>query len=261
MKNIFSVMLLILTCILSVYANGEGDDDKKHKKDQKSGDEKELLELKKTKAQPDVPGALVIDLATTILLNSPDGMDINPWGSWTVNIYYLYEFPIGKSNFSMNMGFGLGLEKYKFKESNTLGTTQDDTETILIPLTDLLPKAQKFRKSIYAANYFDIPVEFRFYANKNNRRKSFKVAVGGKVGFRFDTHTKIRYDEFNQTKILKDKQQFNTKNPRFGLYGRLGFASVSFYYYYSLTEFFDNKKGPDQTQANTMLIGISIFGF
>ena len=258
MKNIFPAILLILTCIVSVSANGEGDDDKK---DKKPGDEKKLYELKKTKAQPDIPGALVIDLATTILLNSPIGMEINPWGSWTVNIYYLYELPIGKSNFSVNMGFGLGLEKYKFKEDNTLGTTQDDSETILVPLTDLLPQAQKFRKSAFAANYFDIPIEFRFYGNKNNRRKSFKVAAGGKIGFRFDTHTKIRYDEYNQTKILKDKQQFNTQNPRFGLYGRLGFASVNFYYYYSLTEFFDNKKGPDQTQANTMLIGISISGF
>ncbi len=261
MKNIFLVMLLILTCIVSVYANGEGDDDKKGKKDKISKDDKELLELKKTKAQPDVPGVLVIDLATTILLNSPTGMEINPWGSWSVNIYYLYEFPIGNSNFSMNMGVGLGLEKYKFKEDNTLGTIEEDIETIVVPLIDVLPQAQKFRKSAFAANYFDIPIEFRYYANKNNRRKTFKVAAGGKIGFRFDTHTKIKYDEYNQTKIFKDKQQFNTQNPRFGLYGRIGFASVSFYYYYSLSEFFDNKKGPDQTQANTMLIGISISGF
>ena len=103
----------------------------------------------------------------------------------------------------------------------------------------------------------DIPLEVRFHADKENRRKSFKVAVGGKFGVRYDVHNKIKYEESDITKKVKNHENYNVPNFRYGLYGRLGIAGIHFYYYYSLTEFFDNKKGPDETQANTMMIGLS----
>lgn len=234
-------------------ANGGDDEDKKSKKEDK--------ESKKTMAQPDVPGAFVIDIANNIFQNAPDEMKLNAWGSWTANIYYLYEFPIGKSNFSFNTGFGLGLEKYSFNNNVTLVTSSDDSQTIVQSLDNILPDATSIKKTNFATNYIDVPISIRFNADKNNRRKSFKASVGGKFGVRYGTHTKVKFEENSQVKKFKTYENYNIPNFRYGLFGKVGLAGVSLYYYYSLTEFFDNKKGPDETQANVMMFGLSFSGF
>ena len=271
MKAIFKITLFAIATFMATSTlaingsvgdrNGDGygdDDDDKKKKEKKSNNG--TLETKKINAQPDVPGVLVIDLANNIWQNAPEDLKLNPWGSWTVNIYYLYEFDVSQS-LSWNMGLGVGLEKYRFDRDFTLGTTADDSQTLSVPLTEAVPRADSYKKTNLAANYFDIPMELRWYMDRNNKRRSLKLALGGKLGFLFDSHTKVKYEENGQTKKLKDKQRFNIKSPRYGVYGRLGFASVSFFYYYGITEFFDSNKGPDNTRVKTMSVGISISGF
>jgi len=255
-KFIKSVLLslLILAVTLPSFANG-GDDKDKPKTT------KETKGVKKTMAQPDVPGALVIELANNILQNAPSQMSLDVLGSWTVNLYYMYDFPIGNSNFSLDLGIGVGLEKYNFSNDITLVTNADDSQTSIETLDNVIPTASKFRKSNFANNYVDIPLEVRFYANKENRRKSVKAAVGGKFGIRYDVLTKVKYEENNQTKKFKDKQNFNVQSFRYGIYGRFGISGVSLYYYYSLSEMFDNKKGPEETRASVMMVGLSLSGF
>jgi len=252
MKKTFYSLLILLFSVVNVSAFGITDGEK---------DKKDEKETKKTKAQPDVPGALVIEVANNILLDAPEALKLNQWLSWTVNIYYLYEFPFGESAFSFNPGIGLGLETYRFEQDFTLTTTTSDFATEITPLRNTLPNADEYRKSNWGQYYFDIPFEFRWYANKEFKRKSFKLAAGGKVGFRFDSKTKVVYDENDQKKKQKQKQNFNFNSPRYGVYGRVGFGAISLYYYYSITEVFQNKRGPEETRARVMMVGISISGF
>jgi hypothetical protein len=258
-KSIKSVLLLLLVLAVTLpsFANGEDDKDKPKATKETRG----VKGVKKTMAQPDVPGALVIEIANNILLDAPDQMKLDFWGSWTVNLYYMYDFPIGDSNFSLDLGIGIGLEKYSFSRDVTLITNADDSQTLIETLDNVIPTASKYRKSNFANNYVDIPLEVRFYANKENRRKSIKAAVGGKFGIRYDVLTKVKYEENNQTKKYKDKQNFNVQNFRYGVYGRFGVSGVSLYYYYSLTEMFENKKGPEETRASVMMVGLSLSGF
>jgi len=254
-KQLITFISLLLTVLISINAVAFGGDDK----DPKS--KKEDKETKKTKAQPDVPGAFVIDIANNIFQNAPDEMKLNAWGSWTANIYYQYEFPIGNSNFSFNAGIGLGLEKYSFNNNVTLITSNDDSQTLVESLDNILPDATSIKKTNFAANYIDFPISIRFNADKINRRKSFKASVGGKLGVRYGVHTKVKFEENSQVKKFKSYENYNIPNFRYGLFGKVGLAGVSLYYYYSLTEFFDNKKGPDETQANVMMFGLSFSGF
>ncbi len=254
-KTIFSILIGIysFTNVTAGNLTVSGEKDKKEKTEDKDG--------KKTTAQPDVPGALVIEVANNILTNAPETMNLNQWASWTVNIYYMYEFPFGESSFSFNPGMGLGLETYRFEQNFTLTTTTGDFNTEVTLLSSILPNATDYRKSSWGIYYFDIPFEFRWYADKEFKRKSFKLALGGKVGFRIDSKTKIVYDEYDNKKKQKQKQNFNFNSPRYGAYARVGFGAISLYYYYSITEVFINKRGPDETRAKTMMVGISISGF
>jgi len=245
----------ILAPILA-FSSDEGDNDKPKKNKGTKG----ILDLKATN-EPDVPGALVIEIANNILTNSPDMMSLDWLGSWSVNLYYMYDVPIGDSHFSFNPGIGVGLEKYSFSQDITLATIVDDTETFIEDLSNTLPNASKFRKTKLANNYVDIPMEFRYHLNRENKRKSFKVALGAKIGFLYDAHTKVKYEDNDQTKKYKGYEKFNINTFRYGAYARLGVSGVSFYYYYGISEMFENKKGPDQTRAKTMMFGISIAGF
>ena len=215
-------------------------------------------DIKQSNGQPNVPGALVLDFANNILLDAPDSMGLNFLGSWTVNIYYQYEFQIGQSNLSFHPGLGVGLEKYNFNKDVTLATSPDDVLTLITPAVNVVPNGSKILKTTFAANYFDFPIEFRFYAKKS--KKGFNLAAGGKIGVRFDSGTKIKYEEKGQTKKLKDKQNFNLNSPRFGVYGRLGTGGFSLYYYYGITEMFKTNQSPNLAPVRTMMIGISLKG-
>lgn len=209
---------------------------------------------KKTTASPNFPGNLVFDIGFNFLTDEPDDMKLNFFGSKIFNLYYMYEVKLGNSAFSYNPGFGVGLEKYRFDKDVTLATT--DEGTVLTPIEGVDVKNSKL-----AANYLDIPLELRFHADKNNFRKSFKIAVGGKVGVLFDSHTKLKYKANGDTKITKSKEQFDLSRFRYGIQGRIGIGSFSVFYYQELSSLFKDGKGPENTDTSPFKVGISLYAF
>ncbi len=130
-------------------------------------------------------------------------------------------------------------------------------------IVDILPisPTADIIKSKLAANYFDIPVEFRFNSIKNDHRRSFKVAIGGKIGVLLTSHTKIKYKEEGTTIKLQNKQDFNLNKFRYGAHARVGVGGFNVFFYYGISELFKNNKGPQNTSVTTMNLGISIAGF
>lgn len=225
----------------------ENDDDNDKKK-------------KKNNARPDLPGILLIDFGFNFLTDNPEGMDVGFWGSKIVNFYYYWDIPIGKSHFSFGPGIGLGLEKYSFEDNNTLAL-DNSGNTEIIEVSSILDDDVEIKKSKIAANYIDVPIEFRFHANKENHDLGFRAAVGGKVGFLFAGHTKIKYEGDGDNKKLKQKEDFNLQRLRYGVTARIGFPGINLFGFYSLSELFESGKGPDETTASSFNLGISISGF
>lgn len=209
--------------------------------------------------RPDLPGDLTIELGLGILSNNNvENMDMNLWGSKTFNIYYQYPFQIGTSGFSINPGFGFGSEKYSFKEDFTLAYTSMANDTLSVtPLSDVFPNASGFKRSKINANYFDIPLELRWHHRKNDFKRSVRVTLGGKVGFLFNSKTNVRYEETGETKVAKQKEVWQIEKIRYGMYGKVGYGPVGLFYYYSISQFFQKNKGPEQTETNAMIFGIS----
>ena len=213
-------------------------------------------------ARPDIPGNLLFDLGfNTLQNNDVEGFETGIWGSKVVNIYYMYEHRVGESNFFILPGFGLGLDKYKFEDNMTLTTIASNPDTTrLTALSALLPEGSDVKKTKLAANYFDIPLEIRFYANPNNRN-SFKVGIGGKIGVLYSAHTKVKYEWDDTSRKIKDKQYYNLNRFRYGVNARVGFSSFNLFAYYALNELFANGKGPGATEMNTLSFGLTINGF
>jgi hypothetical protein len=213
--------------------------------------------------QPDIPGTFTLELGVNNALNAPDKFDAALWGSRTINVYYQYEFRIMESKFSIVPGIGLSLERYKFKNGAILGYDEDDSLKLLLPAETPMTG---LKKSQLITNYLEIPLELRFNSNPSDLARSFKVALGGRVGYMYDSFNKIKYkDTDGETKQLKDKQDWNLTKLRYGVYGKIGLGNFSLFGYYNLTPLFEEGQGPGEngvvTDFQTITVGISLSAF
>ncbi len=213
------------------------------------------MKIRKRQARPDIPGTLLIELGFNLLQNNDPSIDIELLGSRTLNLTYLYEKRIGNTNFFVMPGIGVGMDRYKFDEDVTLSRNFDNTVSF-----DTI-NTGGIKKSMLVTNYLDIPLEVRFLANPEDSKRSFKVGVGFKAGILLSSHTKIKADiDDNQFKT-KVKNDFNLNRFRYGVVGRIGVGGFNVFYYQSLNALFEKDKGPIQTEANNITIGLSFTGF
>ncbi len=201
--------------------------------------------------QPNLRGSLLFGVGFNFLSNAPRDFEISPWRSKSVNLYYLYEVPLGNSRFSFNPGFGLGLEKYQFK-NNTILNYRDASEVpgfvsnspilVMDTVSYALGGNYPYNKNRLAANYIDIPLEFSFASNRTNPKAGLKLALGGKVGYLFSSHTKIKYEaSADETRKEKLKQSWGLNRLRYGAHARIGYGSFNLYFEYQLSPLFDNE--------------------
>lgn len=201
--------------------------------------------------RPDIPGTLRMDFGYSINTNGDSTLSV--FGSRTFNVYYQREFQLGESKFSFVPGLGFGFDRLKFKDYENgfgRGLATNADSTYFMALSEI-----KVVKSMLVSNYIDVPVEFVFTSNPENEAKSFKAAVGFKVGYRFATYTKLKYNENEETKKMKDYQNFHVSPLRYGPYVRLGFGGFNVFANYTLTPVFNEGEGP--VDLNMMTVGIS----
>jgi hypothetical protein len=224
---------------------------------------------KKMSRRPDIPGAFALEFGFNQDLSAPDEFDLGFWGSRTANLYYQYDVRIAKSKFSFVPGIGLSLERYKFTNDYTLAYPDGDFESIvMIPTTDA--GIEGIKKSQLITNYVEVPLELKFSTKPDDPARSFKISVGGRFGYMFDSFTKLKYKEEGEVKKLKNKEDFNLNKIRYGLSGRIGIGGFSFFCYYNLTPLFEEEKGLSdiissensvKNDFNTITIGISLASF
>ena len=211
--------------------------------------------------RPDLPGDLMIEFGFNWVQEHPTGIGFNTTGSRTFNAYYLWDKNIGESAFSIHPGFGIGTEKYKFQDKLTLGYGQDsegNKEVQFVHLDSIYGLRTEYKKSQINTNYFDIPIEIRWRSRIYDPKRSFKVALGGKVGFLFDSKTKVKYSSDGEKKTAKQKENFELNQIRYGSYLRLGFGGFSAYGYYSISDLFKKDKGPMNTTMYPFTFGLSL---
>ena len=112
-----------------------------------------------------------------------------------------------------------------------------------------------------AMNYLDVPMEVRFNSNPDDPARSFKVAIGGRVGYLIKAHTKIKYKEDGDLKKVKNHQDFNLSKVRYSAYLRIYMGNFNIFGYYNLNPMFEDKKGPGLTKAQSFTVGISLASF
>ena len=245
MRKIIALSFLSLIA-LTAAANGPN----------KEGSKKSTMKIRKRSARPDIPGNLLIEFGFNALQNDDPSIDTKLIGNRTVNFYYLYDIRVGKTNFFVLPGIGLGLDRYKFDEDVTL---VQDPFAGLTGFSDIIGGGVK--KSMLVTNYIDIPIEVRYLTNPADARRSFKAGVGFKVGYLYSAHTKIKQELEGEMFKTKVKGTYNLNRFRYGVTGRIGIGGFNVFYYQSLNPLFEDGEGPFETEANNITKGLSFTGF
>lgn len=226
------------------------------------------------KGRPDIPGTFSIEFGFNRLTRPPQDLRYGFWGSRTLNLYYYYDQRIGNTKFSVHPGLGVGMERFKlisFLQTYSDTTIRISGATLIrqpggtqlvnsgrVLFNDTTRSASK---SMFIINYFDIPVEFRFTANTNDPAKSFKAAIGGRVGFLLNAHTKLKYNEDGETKKVKNRQSFNLNEMRYSAFARIGVGNAYLSFYYNFSDLFKAGRGPDGTRTSSYTITLTLTAF
>ena len=176
----------------------------------------------------------------------------------SINVYFLFDYPF-KTNPRLSTAIGAGIATDNIYFDDTYVGLKDNTGTLRF---QDLSDTSHFKKYKLSTAYLEAPVELRFRSNPENDSKSFKVAVGAKVGLLLNGHTKGKTFEdkngntlINYTLKENSKRFFNTN--RVSLTGRIGYGHFTLFTSYQMTPLF--KEGV-AASIRPMTIGLTISG-
>lgn len=189
---------------------------------------------------------------------TPDS--ISPQGfSRFFNAYIMLDKPF-KTNpkFSVGLGAGIGSSNIFFDK------TYVDIKSLSsrLPFTNV-DSANHFKKFKLTTIFVEAPVELRYSSNPVNANKSFKVALGAKVGTLLNAHTKGKTLQNksggtinNYIEKQSSKNFFNSTKLAATL--RIGYGIIGLYGSYQITSVLKTGAGPEAIRPYS--IGISISG-
>jgi hypothetical protein len=189
-----------------------------------------------------------------------------------------------KSKFSFHPGIGLSMERFKFQSYNQDfpgGTVRLNNPTLIFDAagntrfvdfghylydSDSLGQPNwssslNAKKSMLAMTYIDVPLELRFSTKPDDPARSFKIAIGGRVGYLLNASTKMKYKEDGELKKLQNHQDFNLTRLRYGAHMKIFIGNFALFGYYNLTPLFKENKGPAATDAQTYTVGFALHSF
>ncbi len=185
---------------------------------------------------------------------APDSIN-NGGFSRSFNMYLLFDFPF-KTNpkLSVALGPGIGTDNIFFE--NTTIDIKNRTRAEFNRDT-----ATQYKKYKLQTGYLELPVEFRYSSNPANMNKSFKFAIGAKVGTMIEAKTKAKVDldtegDGGYVSKVKDRKFFN--GTRLAAIARVGYGNISVFGSYTFTEFFKEGSGPQGIRPFT--VGLSLSG-
>ena len=164
----------------------------------------------------------------------------------SLNVYFMLDFPF-KSNphFSAAIGAGIGSDNIFFDK--TYIGIKDNTSTLTI---QNVSDTTHFKKYKLSTAWLEAPIELRYSFDPENPGKSWKIALGIKVGTLVNAHTKGKTWQNSQGQTLisytqkeSSKRFFNST--RIVPTIRIGYGHFSLFGAYQVGSLFKTGLGPD----------------
>ncbi len=201
----------------------------------------------------------MLQLSSDHWAGTPDSISSHQQGlSRGFSAYIMLNKPFKNSpKISLGIGVGISTSNIYFKKM----------EVDVKAAPGLLPfiaedSANHFKKYKLATSYLQIPLEFRFTSKPNNPNKSFKAAVGLKVGTLVNVHNKAKTLQNAAGTTLNgylvkenSKRFFNSTD--FMATARFGYGIISLFGSYQLNRLLKDGAGPN---LKLYQIGITLSG-
>ena len=175
------------------------------------------------------------------------------------NMYFMFDFPFKSSpRFSVGIGAGLGTDNVYFDKMTIDITGRTSNGLTFKNVAD----TNYFKKYKLMTTYVEAPIELRFAANPVNPNKSWKAAIGAKIGTMLAASTKGK-NLLNKNggtvnaHIQKEKAKRYFNSTRLAVTGRISKGVFGLYGQYQINNFIKEGFGPD---VRPFQIGITISG-
>ena len=174
------------------------------------------------------------------------------------NVHFMLDFPFKTNpNFSAAAGLGVSTENVYFDK--TIVDIKATTSTLSFRDAS---DTSHFKKYKIATTFLEIPVELRYSANPDNNKKSFKMAIGAKVGTLVNAHTKGKELQNKSggtinNYIVKENTKRFFNSTRLSLTGRIGYGNLSFFGSYAVTPLFKEGLAPT---VRPLTVGLMLSG-
>lgn len=209
---------------------------------------------------PNRPGDhLMIQLSSDHWTGMPDSIKSQQKGlSRGFSIYFMLDKPFRSSpQYSIGIGAGISTSNIIFSKTN-IGV---NSTSPLLPFTPT-DSTNHFKKYKLATGYLEVPLEFRFTSKPAELNKSFKAALGVKIGTLINAHTKGKILQDKNNNLINsyvekenNKRYFNTT--RFMATARVGYGIFSLFGTYQLNGVLKDGMGPDM---KLFQVGLTLSG-
>lgn len=200
----------------------------------------------------------MIQLTADTWLGKPDSIKTKSIGRGA-NVYGMVNYPF-KTNKHMSVAIGAGIGSSSVYFDKQKVAITGTVKTLAFTNVDTVNHYKKYKVT---TAYLELPIELRFTQNTNNLKKSWKFAVGAKIGTLLNAYTKGKTlqdkngNDINAvTEKLKSKKTYFS-NSRIALTGRVGYGNLSLFAQYQVTNIF---KDGVSAIINPLGIGIAISG-
>jgi len=188
----------------------------------------------------------MVQLGLNNWAGAPDSISSRMNGfSRGINVAIMMNKPF-KSDPRWSVAFGLGISNSNVFFKNT--SVDLKSSSTLLPFRKL-DSTDHFKKYKLTTTFVEAPIELRYTFDPVNQKKSWKIAIGVKVGTMLNAHTKGKtlQNKSNTTinayteKISK-RTYFNST--RLAATARVGIGNFSFFASYSITALIKDVSGP-----------------
>jgi hypothetical protein len=198
-------------------------------------------------ARPNLPGDLFYHIGLNALIGADDRMNDRLWRSFSHQFAYMYPKQIGNTNFSFNGGLGIAFENFAFQNGRTLAysTNSDGELTLITGRADSVFGVPNVRHTKFRATFVELPIEFRWYQNKDKVNKGgFYLALGGFVGYRIGSFSTVRYADTDGNRAITLSESWQLNDIRAGATFRIAVAGFGAFCRYQFTPLFKSENSP-----------------
>lgn len=202
---------------------------------------------------------LMLQLSSDHWIGAPDSIKSRMKGlSRGLNFYVMLDQRFkGSPQWSVAFGLGVGTSGVYFK--NMAVDLKSKTTTLPFRNVDSIDHFKKYK---LATSFLEVPLELRFTLHPENESKSFKAALGVKVGTALNVHTK------GKTLVDKNGSGLNSytakesargffNSTRLAATARIGYGNFSLFGSYQINNILKDGVGPDM---KLLQVGLTFSG-